>query len=584
MASSQSWSSLLTVALSLTTLASAYRPVQHCKALGDNGHYSACTSLTQYYNQSSDESDLYVRYHWYKYKESKDGWHAFALGHRMAGALMFIFYGDPTRPTPEMTVSIRSAEGHHPPRLIHDIDQFNTPDAEGRIPDVDIVTQTFEPYNGPYEQPQLHLKPTHLGIAEFIVRGYAKWVGTTVTNASTAQPMLWSSRYDQDFNGDYSFDRSIDMHAFGLGFGFIFADLINAETPIPMFGPIDELSGHKGLTEIGEPEKPTAAELAQGDYLIANVRSDPSNAKINGDNGKDSSNKEDHNPFNDHDTTPSTVPDTTPPTPEEDHESDPNTANPNDKQPGTTPDAQSQPTYTIKGKTLRDWLWHLHGFLMCLAFFVFYPLGIYLLRAPKHQTSGLSFNYHWTVQALATVVFSIAAFTGYVQSRSISLTHQYIGITIAFLIGAQMLLGWRHHISFLAFKRRTWMSRVHVGSGRAIIPLAFVNILSGMSLRQYGWFTLMLVGILMLIEFVFGAVYLRQAHVRRVKMGGAAVAEELKAQGPGRDDDVEEYFQLAGPEDEDEDGAESQGGDGVAAKKREEKRRENERLSRLDRV
>lgn len=571
-----SWSSVLTIALSFTTLASAYRPVQHCKALGDNGHYSACTSLTQHYNQTTGESDLYVRYYWYKYKDSKNGWHAFALGKRMAGALMFIFYGDPTRPTPEMTVSVRSAEGHHPPRLIHDIDQFNSPAAEGRIPEVDIVTQNFKPYNGAYEQPELHVKPTHVGIAEFIVRGYAKWVGIEVSNASYAQPMIWSSRYDQDFNEDYSVDRQIDMHAFGLGFGFIFADLVNAETPIPMFGPIDELSGHKGLTEIGDPEKPTAAELAQGDYLIANVRSDPSNANLN--NGGGSGNKENHNPFNDHNTTPSTVPDTNTDQKEDEHKN--NNAEPNTTTPGTTPDPQSKPTYTIKGKTIRDWLWHLHGLLLSLTFFLLYPLGVYLLRSPKHQASGMSFNYHWTVQALATVTFTLGCFIGYLQSRSISVTHQYVGITIAFIVGAQMVLGWRHHISFLQTKRKSWMSRVHVGLGRAILPLGFVNILSGMKLRQYGWFTMMLVLVLIVIEVVFGAVYLRQAHVRRAKMGGAAVAEELKAQGPGKDDDAEEYFQLAGEDDLSSDDEE----ESAAAKKKEEKRKENERLAKLDRV
>ncbi|KAK5938789.1 hypothetical protein PMZ80_008981 [Knufia obscura] len=201
MAPSFAWSSLFTLCLSFTTLVTAYRPVQHCKQLGDNGHYSACTSLTQHYNQTSGQADLYVRYQWYKYQESQNGWHAFGLGNKMAGALMFIMYGNPTAPTPDMTLSVRSADGHHPPLLIHDIAKFNTPAAEGRIPEVDIITSKFEPYSGPYEHPELHLKPTHVGIADFVVHGYSKWVGTTVSNTSTAQPMIWASKYDQDFGG-----------------------------------------------------------------------------------------------------------------------------------------------------------------------------------------------------------------------------------------------------------------------------------------------------------------------------------------------------------------------------------------------
>lgn len=523
-----SWKVWLNAILSLTTLVSAYRPVQHCKQLGDNGHYSACTSLTQHYNQSTGQADLYVRYHWYKYKESKNGWHSFAIGHRMAGALMFIMYGDPTTPTKEMTVSIRSATGHHPPLLIHDIEEYNSPPAQGRIPEVDIVTQKFEVYNGPFEHPELHLKPTHVGIAEFIIRRYAVWVGTEVSNTSTAQPLLWSSRYEQDFQEDYAIDRGIEMHAFGMGFGFMYADLLHAETSIPMFGTIDELAGHLGVVEIGEPEPPTLAELSKGEFLLANVHLDAGDSDL-----ADKLDDGNHNPFNDHvGTTPSTVPGGNDENKEATSESDTTS-------PSVESDAQTKQTYTFKGKTIRDWMWHLHGFLLSLAFFVLYPLGVYMLRSPSQINAGTSFNHHWTIQALATVTFSIGCFIGYLQSRSISVTHQYIGIFIALAIASQMVLGWRHHISFIQFKRKTWLSRIHVGLGRVILPLGFINILSGMRLRQYGWFTMLLVLVAIIIEVVFGGVYLRASCVRRAKMGGAAVAEEMKAQGPGKDENEE---------------------------------------------
>lgn len=565
--------SVCQIILVLCTVAAAYRPVQHCKQLGDNGHYSACTSLTQHYNTTSGASDLFVRYHWYKYQESKNGWHAFALGHRMAGALMFIMYGDPTRPSPDMTFSVRSAEGHHPPQLIEDIGAYSIPQAQGRIPEVNVVTSTFKPYSGPYEHPELHLKPTHVGIAEFIVRGYSKWIGTTVTNTSTSQPMLWSSRYDQDFGDDYSIDRGIEMHAFGLGFGFIHADLLNAETPVPMFGAIDELSEHKGIVEIGDPAPPTAAELSAGDFAIKNYRLDPVHADLG--TGLDDG---EHNPFNDHsNTTPSINPEGSDDTqPQADESTTPATGTPSTS---ASDQQAAQAAYTIRGKTVRDWLWHLHGFILCCTFFIGYPLGVYFLRSSKQQANGESFNLHWTIQALATVGLSIGAFIGYVQSRSISVTHQYVGIFIVFAIGAQMLLGWRHHIKFLEVKRKTWLSKIHIGLGRVVMPLGFINILSGMKLRQYGWFTMLLVLVLIVVEIVFFAVYLRAAHVRRNKMGGAAVASELKAQGPGKDDDAEEYFQLA----EEDELSESDGEDEVS-KKRQQKREENERLAKLDRV
>lgn len=562
-------SSILSLVLCFTAVVFSYRPVQHCHQLGDNGHYSACTSLTQHYNETSQQSDLFVRYHWYKYKESKNGWHAFALGQEMAGALMFIMYGDPTAVNPEMTLSIRSASAHEPPQLVKDMQVYKIPQAKGRIPAVDIITNTFIPYTGAYEHPELHLKPTHVGIGEFVVRGYAKWIGAKVTNTSTNQAMLWSSRYDQDFQEDYSIDRGIEAHAFGLGFGFMYVDLLHAETPIPMFGPINELSGHKGLVEIGDTTPPTAAELAAGEFAINNAHLDVVNADLG--EAKDDG---EHNPFNDHNTTPSTMPDKVG----------------DDKQPENVPippetaadDQQKvQAEYTIRGKTIRDWLWHLHGLILCATFFILYPLGIYLLRSPKQIAAGTSFNHHWTVQALATVSFSIGCFIGFLQSRSISVTHQYVGLFIVFCIGAQMLLGWRHHVKFIQVKRKTLLSKIHVGLGRVVMPLGFINILSGLKLRQYGWFTMLLVLVLIVIEVVFGAVFLRGAHVRRSKMGGAAVAEELKAQGPGKDDDAEEYFQLAG---DDDDMSDLSDGEDSAAAKRDKKREENARLAKLDRV
>lgn len=570
------WSVIFSLVLSITNLVASYRPVQHCRQLFENGHYSACTALTQHYNQTSGESDLYIRYHWYKYKDSKNGWHAVALGPMMAGALMFIMYGDPTTPNPVMTLSVRSAEGHRPPSLVSEMDAFTAPVAKGRVPSVDIVTSTFRTYTGPYEHPELKIKPTHVGVGEFIVRGYRKWIGAEVSNTTTNQPMLWSSRHDQDFQEDYSIDHGIEAHAFGLGFGFIYADLLNAETPIPMFGPIDELAGHKGIVEIGDTTPPTAAELSAGEFAVSRAHLDV----VNADLGKAPSNEEnnpENNPFNDHDTTPSTVPDKV----EGEEESNSESTAPETSTPSTTTeDQQAQAVYTIRGKTIRDWMWHLHGFLLCVSFFILYPMGIYLLRSPKQIAAGTSFNHHWTVQSLATVCFSIGCFIGFLQSRSISVTHQYVGLFIVFSMGTQIVLGWRHHVKFVQVKRKTLMSKIHVGMGRVIMPLGFINILSGLKLRQYGWFTMLLVLVLIIIEVVFGAIFLRGAHVRRAKMGGAAVAEQLKAQGPGKDDDAEEYFQLAG-EDELSDLSDNEE---AADKQRERKREENARLAKLDRV
>lgn len=582
---------LATTLVTLTSLCSAYRPVQHCKPLGDNGHYSACTSITQYFNQTTGESDLYLRYHWHKYKDSANGWHAIALGQQMAGAFMLTMYGNPLAVPPDMTTSVRSAEGHHAPLLIKDLAPFQRPEAKGRIPDVDIITSRFEPYTGAFTHPKLGLKPSHVGIVEVIVRGFTKWVGCKVTNTSTSEALIWSSRYDQDFGGDFSIDRSLDMHAFGLGFGNIFMDMRNAETPIPMFAPIHEYEGSYGLLELGTAQAPSAEEVVKGEEYVADALDDPVNVRLQSQvagvgarpvNTDNNGNKiPEHNPFDEHNTAPSTstAPSATAPA----AEAITTTA------PVASPPVPTRPAYTIKGKSLRDWMWHLHGLLLSAAFFVLYPLGIYFLRQPKAISNGDAFNYHWTIQALATVTFSLGTFIGWFQSRTISVTHQYIGITIALLISTQMLLGWRHHLSFLVHKRSTLLSKIHITLGRIILPFALVNILTGLFLRGYGWFTILLAAAASLALLIIGAIYLRTAAVRRAKLGPAADTEAMKTAGPGAHDDAEEYFQLASAEDEWSDDNEEQDENklatAAAAKHKLEQREEKQRkLARLDRV
>lgn len=524
------WISPLITLVCLLQQVLAYRPVQHCKILGENGHYSACTALTQHYNTTTEQSDLFVRYNWFRYRSSKYGWHAIALGQQMAGALMFIMYGDPASPSTPMTVDIRTSDGHHPPVLVTEIERF-----KDQTPEIEIVTAKFDEYKGDIKIESLDEQPTHVGVAEIIVRGYTVWNGNPmvpVSNTTRGLEMIWSSNYQQDMAGDFSHGRNIDMHKFGLGFGWIFADILNAQTPEPLFGPIDELAGVKGVGETVIPPEPTADELAEGAAYISKMSSSDQNTE-----------------------------------PAQSTESAQTTETPAEDKP------VERPERTLFGKSVRDWMWHLHGFLMTIAFLALYPLGTYLIRSP----SPTAFNSHWTIQSLATVAMVIGCLIGYVESYSISIKHQYIGIFLFLVIAAQIVLGWRHHVQYVATQRKTWLSKSHIYLGRIILPVGFVNIVLGMMRREYGWFTILLVVILMGLEAAFLIFWLFRASKNRAATGEQRTATS----GPPRGDDAEEYFQLAG-EDEfsDSDAEENE----VRADKEQERKEQAERLRRLDKV
>ncbi|KAM7205904.1 hypothetical protein V8F33_000734 [Rhypophila sp. PSN 637] len=149
---------------------------------------------------------------------------------------------------------------------------------------------------------------------------------------------------------------------------------------------------------------------------------------------------------------------------------------------------------------------------MWTAYLVLFPLGTLLIRTspapaklPTRQpptaskirsTSPFSkfpslaswtaikpFTRHWVPQAIATVLSLTGAMIGWSHthfSRPKSL-HTILGSLISFCLVVQVLLGWRHHVAFLKVRQRTWMARVHIWLGRAILAMGWTNILLGMS-------------------------------------------------------------------------------------------------------
>ncbi|KIY00230.1 uncharacterized protein Z520_03915 [Fonsecaea multimorphosa CBS 102226] len=548
--------------LLLSVLATAYRPLQFVKHTGQSGRADQAFSMVNYFNETTQQSDLYVRMWMFRYKDSNKGWAALGLGPRMKGAMMFIIYGDPLSEDKGMTLTVRTVDGHHPPRPTDDMKDFYS----GDVPEVEVVTAHFEDYTGEWYSDQMQAKPSHLGIADFIVRGYDRWGAAElgVHNDTTKQAMIWSSNFRQDFEGDFSVDRNIDMHQFGLGFGFLWVDLLNARSDVAFFGDINELNDHSGISETAEPKPPTEDELKKGDEIIA--------AQTGGGSAGEGDSKEavPEEPADKPD-------DSTPPATDAKPDSD-----------ATTPGADDgskveQPVKTVKQWNIRSMMWHLHGFFMTMPFLIGYPLAIYLLRSPRTSAAGTAFNYHWTVNALSSIFVSIGALIGFVTSRSISITHQYVGILIVCALAAQLVLGWRHHVVFVTSGgRKTWMSTVHVILGRVVFPVGVINVVSGLMLRQYGWPVISLCVALAVVEVVVLTLVVGQARNRRpgaMQKGTAAPTA----------DEAEEYFQLAGDDDDDDEFSDDDGETGrlnaeERAKKEAERDEQRKKLAKLDRV
>ncbi|KIW16168.1 hypothetical protein PV08_06219 [Exophiala spinifera] len=600
------------LALLFACLASAYRPVQFVKHTGEAGRADQAFSLVNYYNETTQQSDLYVRMWAFRYESSALGWAALGLGPQMKGSLMFITYGDPA--TNELTLTVRTVDGHHPPRPVPEMADFYS----GDVPVVDVVSTRFEPYDGDFVLEELQQKPSHLGIAEFIVRGYDKWTAADlgVHNDTTKQSMIWSSNFKQDYDGDFSPERNIDMHQFGLGFGFVWADLLNAVSPVPFFGPINELDGHKGVNEIGDPLEPTADELKTGDDIIAAQEGGADGGDSGNDADNDSSPTEDtpseDTPADDTPTdgtpTDDKPPEDTPPvdTPTEDTPAEetpvpqPDGADGDtgsdvggdgsstEKTPVSQPGADDgtkveEPVKTVKQWNIRSLMWHIHGFLMTLSFLILYPMAIFFLRSSRPE----AFNLHWTINSLAGVGVGIGAVVGFINSRSISIPHQYAGILVVCALAVQTVLGWRHHVVYVSHRGgggRTWMSKVHVWLGRVVLPVGMLNVVSGLLLRHYGWLTISLTLALAAVELIVLTLIVGRA--RRNRRSGGPL--QAKSAPPIGVEEAEEYFQLGDDDDAEFSDANDEEAAGNAAalraKKDAERQDQAKRLARLDKV
>lgn len=522
------------VLLSFACLTESKNPVQFCKRQRKLG-IDSCVAFFTLLNVSSSGTDFYITIETNRYDSNAHGWTAFGLGDQMKGALMFVTYGDPA--DGGLTTSIRTANGHHPP-----VTDLSLSSADEPIPEIRIWDHDFGPYIGDAEGSD---RPSHTDRKHIVCYRCDHWAGTNISGRTTAQPWVWAVNRDQDFGGDFADDARIDMHVMG-GVGWFWADVPQSRMFAPLFGRINHLYQNFHTTVI-RPTENKPEESPEPELTATEDSTDPV-----ADYGDGATSKP---------TDIAAAPPAVPPAP---------TAS-GTAEPPPDSDNVEQPAKTWRGKSIRDWMWHLHGLIMTVAFLVLYPVGAILVRSGDSR----AFNFHWTTQAFASVFVFLGAIIGVMQSSSISVTHQYLGFAIMASIAMQILFGWRQHVNWLATKRKSLLSTGHIWLGRMLLAAGYVNLVLGMILRHYGRATM-----LALVLAIFADVLLLFFMMGRLKRVQKDEGNRPGQTGNPELDNAEEYFQLVGEDDDDDGWSDDGQREGAVVAKKEQAKR----LAKLDAV
>lgn len=129
-------------------------------------------------------------------------------------------------------------------------------------------------------------------------------------------------------------------------------------------------------------------------------------------------------------------------------------------------------------------LLHIHGTSMILAFVILFPAGVLAMRS----RSTKSFQRHWIIQILTTLLQVVGGATGFAMShdKSLPTSHQRVGLAIVVGVLAQGAFGWLHHVRFVKVQRRTAISHVHIWLGRIVVLGGWANALGGLALSGRG--------------------------------------------------------------------------------------------------
>lgn len=186
---------------------------QYCRFGHDAGEVDFCVGVNIFHNHSTASHDLYLRLEVTRSPSGK-GWNAVGTGPTMAGALMFVVYGDPlSGRAPTVSVRTVSGDSHHPPQPV-------TADNTG-LADVRIMHSEWlqtERVEGPV---------VFAASVGAVCYGCSRWSGSPIDVSEISQPWIWAWNDHQDMSrADYSVDAGMEVHNFGAGgWGLFYVDM-----------------------------------------------------------------------------------------------------------------------------------------------------------------------------------------------------------------------------------------------------------------------------------------------------------------------------------------------------------------------
>ncbi|OJJ02632.1 hypothetical protein ASPVEDRAFT_42136 [Aspergillus versicolor CBS 583.65] len=239
------------IAVLILVSQAASEPVQYCRFGHENGPDASvdfCVGITTYKNVSSNDYDMYMTMH--VTKSSAQGWNALGTGSTMAGALMFIVYGDPLSTSHEApTVSVRTVDGYHEPQVLTQADTGGV--------NIRLLQAHWDPVNvtdvDDSHTTSSNIASVFTAKVALVCYSCGKWPGTPISAEVTAQPWVWAWNDKQEFD-DYSDSAHLEAHQHpgsSGGWGRFYVDMARSITSTPSLPPI-----RPGIPALGASDIP----------------------------------------------------------------------------------------------------------------------------------------------------------------------------------------------------------------------------------------------------------------------------------------------------------------------------------------
>ncbi|PHH63507.1 hypothetical protein CDD81_5788 [Ophiocordyceps australis] len=213
-------------------------PIQYCRFGHSHGQADFCISMSLRPNHTTSSHDLFLSMT--VTRSHPKGWTAVGTGPVMAGALMFIVYGDVDLGQPP-TLSIRTVHGHRQPWPVTRRDLGAA--------DVQVLRATWFPVDG-IATVQAQVAAVCWSCDEFLDAGQPE--------GGVVQPWLWAWNNEQRFS-DFALDAELEMHEHhdkSGGWGNFYADMAQALDKDDVSRP-PRIRG--GVAMIGTSHSPYAA-------------------------------------------------------------------------------------------------------------------------------------------------------------------------------------------------------------------------------------------------------------------------------------------------------------------------------------